>query len=50
MLKKVVTWAIVIFVIFYIATEPTGAANTVHHVYNGAHEAATSLALFVNSL
>lgn len=50
MLKKVITWAVVIFVIYYIATQPTGAANLIHHAYNGVHAAGTSLAKFVNSL
>ena len=50
MLKKVITWAIVLFIIFYIATQPSGAAGIVHHIYNGLHDAATSLATFVNSL
>jgi len=50
MLKKVLTWAIVLFIIFYVATEPTGAGDLVHHAYNGLHSAANSLATFVNSL
>ena len=37
MLKKIITWAIVLFVIFYVATEPTGAADVVHSIYNGLH-------------
>ena len=50
MLRKLITWAIVLFVLFYLATEPTGAAGVVHHAYNGLHDAASSLATFVNSL
>jgi len=50
MLKKVLTWAIVIFVVYYLATQPTGAANIIHHTYNGLHAAGSSLARFVNSL
>lgn len=50
MLKKVVTWAIVIFIVYYLATQPTGAANFVHHVFNGLHSAANSMAKFVDSL
>jgi hypothetical protein len=50
LLKKIITWAIVIFIIFYIATEPSGAAGVVHSIYNGLHSAATSMAEFVNSL
>jgi hypothetical protein len=50
MLGKIIRWAIVLFIIFYIATEPAGAAGFVHSAYNGLHDAATSMARFVNSL
>jgi hypothetical protein len=50
LLRTVIAWAIVLFVVFYVATEPGGAAALIHHVYNGLHEAADSLATFVNSL
>lgn len=50
MLKKVITWAIVLFIIYYVATEPSGAAGFVHSIFNGLHSAATSMAEFVNSL
>ncbi|HTW00163.1 MAG TPA: hypothetical protein VMF87_07665 [Streptosporangiaceae bacterium] len=50
MLKKIITWAVVLFVVFYVATEPSGAAGFVHHAYNGLHSAASSMAKFVNSL
>ena len=30
MLKKIITWAIVIFLAFYLLTQPTGAANVIH--------------------
>ena len=50
MLKKIITWAVVLFVVFYVATQPDGAAAFVHHAYNGLHSAANSMARFVNSL
>ncbi len=50
MLKKVITWAIVIFIVYYLATEPTSAANFVHNIWNGLKTAAGSMATFVNSL
>ncbi len=50
MLRKIITWAIVLFILFYVATQPAGAAGFVHHAYNGLHDAASSLADFVNSL
>jgi hypothetical protein len=50
MLKKIITWAVVLFVVFYIATEPSGAAGFVHDAFNDLHSAANSMARFVNSL
>jgi hypothetical protein len=50
MLGKIIRWAIVLFIIFYVATQPTGAANLVHHGYNGIHDAANSMARFVDNL
>jgi hypothetical protein len=50
MLKKIITWAIVLFIIFYVATDPTGAGTLVHNAYDGLHDAASSLVTFVNSL
>jgi hypothetical protein len=50
MLKKVITWAIVLFIVYYLATQPTGAAHFVHHVFNGLHSAANSMSRFVNTL
>lgn len=50
MLRRVIMWAIVLFIIFYVATQPAGAAGVVHHAYNGLHDAAISMAKFVNSL
>ncbi len=48
--KKVVTWAIVIFLAYYLVTKPTGAANAMHHLFNGLKSAGSSLATFVSSL
>lgn len=50
MLKKIIVWAVVLFVIFFVATDPAGGAGVVHAAYNGMHDAAGSLANFVNSL
>jgi hypothetical protein len=49
-LKKLISWAIVIFIIYYLATDPTGAANFVHHIFNILKSAAVSLTTFFNSL
>jgi hypothetical protein len=50
MLKKVITWAIVIFIVYYLVTEPAAAATVVHNIWNGLKTAASALATFVNSL
>jgi hypothetical protein len=50
MLKKAITWAVALFIIFYIATQPVGAATFTRHAYNGLHSAASSMAKFVNAL
>jgi hypothetical protein len=49
-LRKVIGWAIVIFIIFYLATEPAGAAHVLHNIFHLLDRAAHSLAKFINSL
>jgi len=48
--RKIITWGLGLFVVFYLFTDPTGAAGFVHSVFNGLHSLATSLTTFVNSL
>ena len=50
MLKKIITWAIVIFVVYYLATNPTGAANFVTDAFNWLKSAGAAMATLVNSL
>jgi hypothetical protein len=50
MLRKIITWAIVIFLVFYLLTQPQGAANVINGILNLLKEAGNSLATFVNSL
>jgi hypothetical protein len=49
-MSKLIKWAIVLFIVFYVATQPGSAAGLAHGAYDGLHEAANSLATFVNSL
>lgn len=49
-LKKLLTWAIVIFLIFYLATHPASSAHILRHLYNGLNEVAHSLSKFVDNL
>jgi len=50
MLGKIIRWALLLFVVFYLVTDPTGAAGLVHGAIDGLRAVATSLASFVNSL
>jgi Na+(H+)/acetate symporter ActP len=50
MLKKVATWAAIIFVVFYLVTQPTGAAHLIHQAVTSLHSAGQSLSKFVSSL
>ena len=50
MLKKIITWAIVIFIAFYLLTQPTGAARAIDGLLNLLKDVGNSLATFVNSL
>lgn len=49
-LKKLITWAIVVFIVYYLATNPHGAADFVKGVFHWLEGAGRSLAQFVNSL
>ena len=50
MLRKLLTWAFIIFIVFYLATQPAGAARVARSAGHGLHQAATSLTEFVNNL
>lgn len=50
MLRKVITWAIVVFIVYYLVSDPGGAAGAVHHIFNGLHSAGNSLSRFVSAL
>ncbi|MBX6769532.1 MAG: hypothetical protein IRY90_20690 [Actinomadura rubrobrunea] len=48
--KKIVTWAAVAFVAFYVIREPGGAARSVNTAASGLASVADSLATFVTEL
>ena len=50
MLKKILTWLVVAFVVFYIIQAPESSAQMVQNVGQWLGDAATSLATFVGSL
>ena len=49
-LKKVITWLIVAFVIFYVIQAPESSAEIVRNAGEALGDAASSLASFVGSL
>jgi hypothetical protein len=50
MVRKIVVWALVVFVVFYLLTDPNGAATFVSHVLSGLKSAGHSLSTFVSKL
>ncbi len=49
-IKKILTWAVVAFVVFYLATDPQGSANVVTGALNLLQRAADSVVVFFQSL
>jgi hypothetical protein len=49
-LRKMITFWVVIFVVFFVVTQPATAADFVHDWYHGVHDIGTSLARFVADL
>ena len=49
-LKTVITWVVVIFIIYYLATDPTGAAHAMRSALDGLRSAGHSLSTFVSNL
>jgi hypothetical protein len=49
-IKKILTWAVVIFLAYYLVTKPTGAANAMHNLLDMLRAAGSSLATFLNKL
>ena len=49
-LKKVITWLVVAFIVFYIVQAPESSAQLVRNAGHALGDAASSLATFVGSL
>ena len=49
-LKKVITWLVVAFVVFYVIQAPESSAQLVRNAGSALGDAASSLAAFVGSL
>jgi hypothetical protein len=49
-MKKYAKWAGIAFVVWYVLTQPSAAANLVHSALGGLSNAADSLSQFVTQL
>jgi len=49
-LRKVILWALVIFIVYYLATDPDGAAGFLRTALHGLQDAGNSMSKFVNKL
>lgn len=49
-MKKYLQWAAIAFVVFYLLSQPAGAARSVNKVLDGLSGAGESLAIFVNGI
>ena len=49
-LKKILGWAVVIFIAYYLFTKPTGAAGAMRGIFHLLSEAGNSLATFLTNL
>lgn len=50
LIKKILTWSAVAFIIYYVATSPTQAADTIRSVGDWFQSAGNSLAKFLDNL
>jgi hypothetical protein len=48
--KTIITWGVIIFVAFYLVTQPTSSGHLITSGFNGLRDVGTSLARFVDSL
>jgi len=49
-IKKVAGWAVVVFLAWYLFTQPAAAGNAVHNLLGLLKHAGSSIATFLNSL
>ncbi|HMA46440.1 MAG TPA: hypothetical protein VKP11_04465 [Frankiaceae bacterium] len=50
MVKKLLTWAAIGFVVFYVVTSPSGAADVIHSTVRGLDRLAKGFSNFITSL
>jgi hypothetical protein len=49
-MKKIIQWAVIIFIAYYIFTSPAPAAHAGYALFTGIKAAAANLATFLSSL
>jgi hypothetical protein len=49
-MRRLVWWALIASAVFYLLSNPVGAAGLAHHLGSGIESAARSLSAFVSSL
>ena len=49
-IKKIAGWAVVVFLAWYLFTQPAAAGNAVHNLLGLLQQAGSSSATFLNSL
>jgi hypothetical protein len=49
-IKKVLGWAVVVFLAWYLFTQPAAAGTAVQHLLGLLKQAGSSIATFLNSL
>jgi hypothetical protein len=49
-IKKIAGWAVVVFLAWYLFTQPVAAGNTVQHIFGLLQQAGSSVATFLQSL
>lgn len=50
MARKLLTWAVIAFIAFYVVSDPAGAAHAARGALAALHSAGTSLSTFVSSV
>ena len=49
-MSKTIRWLVIIFVVFYLVTQPAASGHLITSAFHGLHDAGNSLARFVSSL
>jgi hypothetical protein len=49
-IKKIAGWAVVIFLAWYLFTQPRATGHAVHNLLDALQRAGSSIATFLNSL